>query len=171
MTEQALAGTAGEGTFVYSLEDAQELEEILGKRYTAVVGNPPYITVKDPTLNKLYRELWPACAGKYAPSVPFVQRFFDLAVPGGFVGQITANSFMKRGFGRKLIEQYLPTQDCKRSGLSCGRGWRVGAGGRGLIVFECPGVGAGAGGWVARGSARAGRRASGGERGVGGAGR
>src|SRR5664280_1682387 len=44
-------------------------------------------------------------------TLKYVQRFFDLAVDGGYVGQITANSFMKREFGRKLIEQYLPTQD------------------------------------------------------------
>lgn len=44
--------------------------------------------------------------------------FFDLAVstdgygrPAGFVGTITANSFMKREFGRKLIEQCIPNWD------------------------------------------------------------
>jgi len=111
VTEQALIGRPGEGAFVYSYEDAAELQLVLEVRYHAVVGNPPYITVKDPVLNGLYRTLWWACAGKYALSVPFVQRFFDLAVDGAYVGQITANSFMKREFGRKLIEQYLPTQD------------------------------------------------------------
>jgi hypothetical protein len=48
-----------------------------------------------------------------------MERFFDLAVkgdgtpqqPAGFVGQITANSFMKREFGKKLIEEYLPRWD------------------------------------------------------------
>ncbi|HEX7477473.1 MAG TPA: BREX-2 system adenine-specific DNA-methyltransferase PglX, partial [Polyangiales bacterium] len=111
VTEQALIGRPGEGAFVYSYEDAAELQLVLEVRYHAVVGNPPYITVKDPVLNGLYRTLWSACAGKYALSVPFVQRFFDLAVDGGYVGQITANSFMKREFGRKLILEYLPTQD------------------------------------------------------------
>jgi hypothetical protein len=79
-----------------------------------VVGNPPYITVKDKKLNELYRELYPACAGTYALSVPFAQRFFELAMRGdaegrgyGMVGQITANSFMKREFGTKLIEEYF----------------------------------------------------------------
>ena len=46
-------------------------------------------------------------------------RPFDLAhtpVPGamepaGFVGMITANSFMKREFGRKLIEEFIPRWD------------------------------------------------------------
>ncbi|MCA9195245.1 MAG: BREX-2 system adenine-specific DNA-methyltransferase PglX, partial [Planctomycetales bacterium] len=33
------------------------------------------------------------------------------AVHGGFTGQITANSFMKREFGKKLIESFVPTVD------------------------------------------------------------
>ncbi|MFI8081462.1 BREX-2 system adenine-specific DNA-methyltransferase PglX [Kitasatospora sp. NPDC086009] len=101
--------------FAYATEDIQEHPGILEEgRYHVVVGNPPYITVKDKTLNALYRELYNACAGKYALSVPFAQRFFELARAGnddgrgyGMVGQITANSFMKREFGTKLIEEYF----------------------------------------------------------------
>ncbi|MFJ2647157.1 BREX-2 system adenine-specific DNA-methyltransferase PglX [Streptomyces sp. NPDC087420] len=101
--------------FKYATEDIHEYQEILRPgRYHVVVGNPPYITVKDKTLNSLYRELYPACAGKYALSVPFAQRFFELAKRGdaegrgyGMVGQITANSFMKREFGTQLIEGYF----------------------------------------------------------------
>ncbi|WP_031100894.1 BREX-2 system adenine-specific DNA-methyltransferase PglX [Streptomyces sp. NRRL S-15] len=101
--------------FKYATEDVHQYPEILRPgRYHVVVGNPPYITVKDKTLNALYRELYPACAGKYALSVPFAQRFFELAKRGdaegrgyGMVGQITANSFMKREFGAKLIEGYF----------------------------------------------------------------
>ena len=111
VVEHALTGIAGEGEFVYEYEDAAELQEILGQRYQAVVANPPYITVKDPTLNSLYRELWSACSGKYALSVPFAQRLYDLAVQGGFTGQITSNSFMKREFGKKLIEQFFARAD------------------------------------------------------------
>ncbi|MFC9038851.1 BREX-2 system adenine-specific DNA-methyltransferase PglX [[Kitasatospora] papulosa] len=101
--------------FKYATEDVHEYPDILRSgQYHVVVGNPPYITVKDKTLNALYRELYPACAGKYALSVPFAQRFFELAKRGdaaghgyGMVGQITANSFMKREFGAKLIEGYF----------------------------------------------------------------
>jgi hypothetical protein len=101
--------------FKYVTEDVHEYPDILRPgRYHVVVGNPPYITVKDKKLNVLYRELYPACAGKYALSVPFAQRFFELAKRGGaegrgygMVGQITANSFMKREFGAKLIEGYF----------------------------------------------------------------
>ena len=77
----ALTGLAGEGEFVYEYEDAAELQEILGQRYHAVVANPPYITVKDPILNGLYRELWSACSGKYSLSVPFAQRILRSGDP------------------------------------------------------------------------------------------
>ncbi|GHF24514.1 DNA methylase [Streptomyces mashuensis] len=101
--------------FSYATEDVHEYPGILQEgRYHVVVGNPPYITVKDKQLNQLYRELYDACAGTYALSVPFAQRFFELAKRGGadgegygMVGQITANSFMKQGFGVKLIEEYF----------------------------------------------------------------
>ncbi|MGW5366994.1 BREX-2 system adenine-specific DNA-methyltransferase PglX [Streptomyces sp. NPDC004009] len=101
--------------FSYATEDVHEHPGILEQgRYHVVVGNPPYITVKDKQLNQLYRELYDACAGTYALSVPFAQRFFELAKRGradgngyGMVGQITANSFMKREFGTTLIEEYF----------------------------------------------------------------
>ncbi|SCK48225.1 BREX-2 system adenine-specific DNA-methyltransferase PglX [Streptomyces sp. WMMB 322] len=101
--------------FKYSTEDVQDHPGILEQgRYHVVVGNPPYITVKDKRLNALYRDLYDACGGTYALSVPFAQRFFELAKRGdadghgyGMVGQITANSFMKREFGTKLIESYF----------------------------------------------------------------
>ena len=115
--DSAIVGMGGDelADFKYTTEDVHEHPAILQNgRYHVVVGNPPYITVKDKTLNALYRDLYEACAGKYALSVPFAQRFFELAKVGdsdglgyGMVGQITANSFMKREFGTKLIEQYF----------------------------------------------------------------
>ncbi|WP_033947816.1 BREX-2 system adenine-specific DNA-methyltransferase PglX [Streptomyces sp. CNQ431] len=110
-------GAAGDplAEFSYATEDVHEYPGILQLgRYHVVVGNPPYITVKDKKLNELYRGLYYACAGTYALSVPFAQRFFELAKQGegnehgyGMVGQITANSFMKREFGTKLIESFF----------------------------------------------------------------
>lgn len=79
--------------------------------YDVVVGNPPYITVKDRTLNDRYRKAYSdVCSGQYALTAPFARRFTDLARPGsaaGYVGQITSNSFMKREFGVPLIEGFL----------------------------------------------------------------
>ncbi|MEU1538036.1 BREX-2 system adenine-specific DNA-methyltransferase PglX [Actinacidiphila glaucinigra] len=109
--------SGGGGAFVYSTEDVGEFArevDLLGRgSYHVVVGNPPYITVKDKQENENYRAAYKeSCAGKYALSAPFAQRLFELALKGaggrkgggGFVGQITANSFMKREFGKKLIE-------------------------------------------------------------------
>ncbi|RJF84723.1 BREX-2 system adenine-specific DNA-methyltransferase PglX [Azospirillum cavernae] len=98
-------------------EDREALNHLLGRQYHAVVGNPPYITVKDKALNQAYRERFSTCHMKYSLGVPFTERFFDLALPSGdgasagFVGMITANSFMKREFGKKLIEVFLPQVD------------------------------------------------------------
>ena len=104
---------------VYRTEDAEALRAILGRRYHVVVGNPPYITPKDKALNQGYRERFGSCYRKYSLAVPFTERFFDLAhapppgaaEPAGFVGMITANSFMKREFGRKLIDEFIPRWD------------------------------------------------------------
>jgi len=102
---------------VYQTEDADALRRILGQQYHAVVGNPPYITVKDKARSQAYREAYSSCHRQYSLGVPFTQRFFELAVRGadsrsaGFVGMITANSFMKREFGTKLIQETLPKLD------------------------------------------------------------
>jgi len=99
--------------FSYRTEDVPKLRRILTPgQYDVVVGNPPYITVKDKALNARYREIYHYCKGKYALTVPFMERFFQLAKPGeraGWVGQITSNSFMKREFGRSLIEDFFPS--------------------------------------------------------------
>ncbi|BAK35876.1 hypothetical protein MLP_28620 [Microlunatus phosphovorus NM-1] len=99
----------------YSTEDAYELRSVLApSRYDAVVGNPPYIPVKDPVLKREYKRRYLSCKANYALTVPFVERFFQLAVartdnrPSGWVGMIASNSFMKREFGDRLVEEYLP---------------------------------------------------------------
>jgi hypothetical protein len=105
----------------YASEDLADVQRILGVQYHAVVGNPPYIVVKDAALNAAYRRKYASCHMKYSLGAPFTQRFFELAVQpattggsghgAGYVGLITANSFMKREFGSKLIEQVLPRLD------------------------------------------------------------
>ena len=108
-----------EGAFAYSTEDVWEYAkrvDLLGRgSYHVVVGNPPYITVKDKQEKENYKKGYDASVGQYALSVPFAQRLFELAIKGpggllgggGFVGQITANSFMKREFGKRLIQNFF----------------------------------------------------------------
>src|SRR5262249_13561044 len=107
----------GGSEHVYHAEDLAELNRILGQQYHVVVGNPPYITVKDQALNQAYRNRFLACHQKYSLGVPFTERFFELVIyssdtqPAGYVGMITTNSFMKREFGKKLIEEFFPRID------------------------------------------------------------
>ena len=103
---------------IYAVEDRKSLHEILGQGYHVVVGNPPYITVKDKAQNDAYRELYSTCHRQYSLGVPFTQRFWELAIQQGEInsgcgriGMITANSFMKREFGTKLIEDFFPKVD------------------------------------------------------------
>jgi len=111
---------------LFAVEDPDALREILGQGYHVVVGNPPYITPKDKAQNEKYRKLYSTCYRQYSLGVPFTQRFWDLAIrkgerikenaeaisPGaGYIGMITANSFMKREFGKKLIEEFFPKID------------------------------------------------------------
>ena len=100
-------------------EDIEEFADadLLGTAsYHAVFGNPPYLTPKDKAESETYRAAYPACIGTYSLTVPFIVRFFGLAMHGseresGYVGLLSSNSFMKREFGRSLIEQFFPTVD------------------------------------------------------------
>ena len=105
-------------SFTYATEDGSLLLTMLEEgRYDVVVGNPPYITVKDKALNQIYRSKFSnVCKGTYALTVPFMAEFFALAKTGeqaGWVGQITSNSFMKREFGTRLIEDFLAKKDLR----------------------------------------------------------
>jgi hypothetical protein len=115
--QQTMHGDADLAGFTYETEDLHVLQTILADgRYDVVVGNPPYITVKDPQLNAAYRARYATCKGKYALTVPFMERFFGLArrsEPAGWIGEIASNSFMKREFGTKLIEDFLVRQDLR----------------------------------------------------------
>jgi hypothetical protein len=99
----------------YEAEDAAELQRILSQPYHVVVGNPPYINVSDPVLREAYRSRFQTCHGKYQLGVPFTERFFDLTLrsdsrndgPAGWMGMIVSDAFMKRAFGKKLIESFL----------------------------------------------------------------
>lgn len=83
-------------------------------QYHAVIANPPYITPKTAKERDAVRAAYPeVCHMKYALSLPFHQLSTDLLVPGGWCAQLTANSFMKREFGQRYIENYLPRYDLR----------------------------------------------------------
>jgi hypothetical protein len=94
---------------VFTIEDERAAHDVLFRQYAAVVGNPPYITVKDAAVRDVYRSMYQSAAMQYSLSAPFCERFFQFARLGGYTGQITANSFMKREFGKALIEKVIPS--------------------------------------------------------------
>ena len=125
----AAAGKQGEfqfpddhHTYTYRTEDIdgyiKSVHMLAFGSYHAVFANPPYITVKDKQESDAYRDRYASCYREYSLSVPFAERIFKLAIRGslegigaGYTGQITANSFMKREFGKKLIEEFFSRLD------------------------------------------------------------
>jgi hypothetical protein len=101
----------------FAAEDLAATNSILERKYAVVVGNPPYINVGDSAVSALYRERFQSCYQKYALVAPFCERFWALSKPidvtqrCGFVGLIVSNSFMKREFGKKLVENFFPRID------------------------------------------------------------
>jgi len=117
LTQQAqvsLDEWASWGDGLFRLAEPGAVAEILGQRYHAVVGNPPYITEKDASKRKKYREMYESAAGKYALAAPFTERFFELATEGGFAGLINSNAWTKRDYGKTLIEKVLPRLDLRK---------------------------------------------------------
>lgn len=118
--QMLLDGMETDESHYFKAEDAENLRRILQEgTFHVVVANPPYITVKDKAANQAYRNLYSTCHRKYSLAVPFMECIFRLAirtdsnvrVGAGYTGQITANSFMKREFGKKLIEEFFATID------------------------------------------------------------
>jgi hypothetical protein len=81
--------------------------------YHVVVGNPPYLTVRDHNEDTIYRMIYEVCRNRYSLTVPFIVQFFRLGRSDsgnpGFVGTLVSNSFMKREFGRRLVKDFFPT--------------------------------------------------------------
>jgi len=92
-------------------EDIERALPVLRQRYSAVVGNPPYILATDAVKRTIYRESHTAASGKFNLSAPFTERFIDLAESDGRVGLIESNAFAQRMFGQALIEEVLTQYD------------------------------------------------------------
>jgi hypothetical protein len=114
LSEQSSLDDVAWGDQLFRLENRGAVERVLSKRFHAVVGNPPYITEKDASKRKKYREMYESAAGKYALAAPFAERFFELGVEGGFVGMINSNAWTKREFGKILIEKIFPRVDLQK---------------------------------------------------------
>jgi hypothetical protein len=93
------------------------LRPVLKGGFHVVVGNPPYITEKDASRRAYHREKlgkqqrYISASRTYSLAAPFTERMLQVAVKGGFVGQITTNAFLKREFGKALIQDVLARHD------------------------------------------------------------
>ncbi len=85
--------------------------EVLAEPAHCIVANPPYIVEPDTAKRELHRARYTSAHAKYGLGVVFTERMFQLCAPGGFIGQITSNAFMKREYGRALVEEVLPRYD------------------------------------------------------------
>ncbi|HEX9045554.1 MAG TPA: hypothetical protein VF988_00890, partial [Verrucomicrobiae bacterium] len=83
--------------------------------FDLIVGNPPFVTARNPVKRELYRERWArVCHMKYLLVCPFFDLSFGLLKPGGQLGFIVSNAFAKREFGQPLIEDFFPTVDLQK---------------------------------------------------------
>ena len=78
-------------------EDAEELKEILGRGYHAVVGNPPYIAGEMTRIAEAYRARYATLSSAVCAHGPVHGALLragsvrdDGGNPAGFVGKITA---------------------------------------------------------------------------------
>ena len=90
--------------------------------FDVILGNPPFVTAKNELARHAYMERWMTAIKGFHLLVPFFERAFGSLRPKGKLGFIVSNAFAKREFGKKLVEEFLPTVaideivDC--SGLS-----------------------------------------------------
>lgn len=85
--------------------------EILAERPEAIACEPPFVPVKDAAERERHRGLYRSARGQYSLVAPFVERCFQLTAPGGSVGMLVANRFMKREYGKALVEEVLARED------------------------------------------------------------
>ena len=114
---QPVATVLDEFIFVNEIDEQGTLpyqrEEVGG--FDIVVGNPPFVTARNPKKRQLYRERWKrVCSGKYLLVCPFFEMSFGLLRPGGELGFIVSNAFGKREFGKPLVQNFFPTVDLQK---------------------------------------------------------
>ena len=110
------ATLAGEFALINQAQPQQELAASsrakVDSGFDLIVGNPPFVTARNPKKRELYRERWPRVAfQKYLLLSPFFELSFGLLRRNGQLGFIASNAFAKREFGRPLIEEFFPTVD------------------------------------------------------------
>lgn len=86
-----------------------------GGGFDLVVGNPPFVTARNPVKRELWRQRWPrVCVGTYQLVCPFFELGFSLLAPGAQLGFIVSNAFAKREFGKPLVEDFFQGKDLQK---------------------------------------------------------
>jgi adenine-specific DNA-methyltransferase len=71
-----------------------------GGGFDIIVGNPPFVTARNPVKRELWRHRWPrVCVGTYQLVCPFFELAFSILASGSQLGFIVSNPFAKREFG------------------------------------------------------------------------
>ncbi|GGZ76475.1 Eco57I restriction-modification methylase domain-containing protein [Streptomyces bluensis] len=72
-----------------------------------VLGNPPYIRIEDlaPDLLAAYRRACPTMGGRADVYIGFLERSLDLLKPGGRLGFICADRWMRNQYGKRLRQK------------------------------------------------------------------
>ena len=104
----ALVNEAGQGELVKAKSKS-------AAGFDLIVGNPPFVTARNPEKRELYRARWPrVCHMKFLLVCPFFDLSFGLLKSDGQLGFIVSNAFAKREFGQPLIEDFFPTVDLQK---------------------------------------------------------
>lgn len=83
--------------------------------FDIIVGNPPFVTARNPIKRELYRERWPkVCYKEFQLVCPFFALSFSLLRPDGHIGFIVSNAFAMREFGRPLLEDFFSRVDLRK---------------------------------------------------------
>ena len=92
------------------------LKKVFATKFHAVVANPPYITEGDDARRAYHKERvagrprYVSAYKEYHLSCPFTERAFQLCAQDGFVGLIVDNQFMRKDYGKPLIEDVLSSR-------------------------------------------------------------
>jgi hypothetical protein len=83
--------------------------------FDIVVGNPPFVTARNPEKRELWRNRWPqVCYRTYHMLCPFFALSFGILRDDGELGFIVSNAFATREFGKPLVEEFFPTVDLQK---------------------------------------------------------
>jgi type I restriction-modification system DNA methylase subunit len=119
ISTNSITTLAGEFGIVNEVQKQQELPantgNILQSGFDIVVGNPPFVTARNPRKRKLYRDRWPrVCEGNYLLLSPFFELSFGLLKARGQLGFIVSNAFARRDLGKPLVEDFFPTVNIQK---------------------------------------------------------